>query len=184
FKDKGDKVDELADKLRKSNGERDISLYWMICGMKLIIVTTDLKAGEHVKRHTDLYFLPFLPLDESGKLLQKKVFQKEDCPPELQDVHDIVLHFAWRRAEEVYADSEIHTTFHLKRKSVSFSSSNKLLEIALWGSKIQKPFTPTLEGTHIESCSSLGLQWSISIKRQIFQSKEWCLRDITFHKHK
>ncbi|MCE3215372.1 hypothetical protein HAX54_002116, partial [Datura stramonium] len=80
-KDKGDKVDEFADKLRKKlNGERDISL-------SRIIVTTRLeKAGEHVKRHTDLYFLPFLPLDESGKLLQKKVFQKEDCPPELQDV--------------------------------------------------------------------------------------------------
>ncbi|PHU21232.1 hypothetical protein BC332_06339 [Capsicum chinense] len=52
-----------------------------------IVVTTRLeKVGEHVKCYTDLYFLPFLTPDESCGLLQKKVFQKEDYPPELQDV--------------------------------------------------------------------------------------------------
>ncbi|MCD7464726.1 hypothetical protein HAX54_053292, partial [Datura stramonium] len=52
-----------------------------------IIVTTRLEnVGKHVKYHTDPYSLPFLPPDESCKLLQKKVFQQESCPPELQDV--------------------------------------------------------------------------------------------------
>ena len=46
-----------------------------------IVVTTRLeKVGEQVKYHTDPYSLPFLTKEESCKLLQKKVFQKEDCP--------------------------------------------------------------------------------------------------------
>ncbi|KAH0709058.1 hypothetical protein KY284_010485 [Solanum tuberosum] len=56
-----------------------------------IVVTTRLEeVGKQVKYHTDPYSLPFLPLDESCKLLRKKVFQKEDCPPELQDVSQAV----------------------------------------------------------------------------------------------
>ncbi|PHT38877.1 hypothetical protein CQW23_22450 [Capsicum baccatum] len=103
-KDKGDKNDILADKLRKSlMGKRylivlddmwdgmawdELSLCFPDVGNRSrIIVTTRLeKVGEHVKHYTDLYFLPFLTPDESCKLLQKRVFQKEDCPPELQDV--------------------------------------------------------------------------------------------------
>ncbi|PHT39476.1 hypothetical protein CQW23_23049 [Capsicum baccatum] len=38
----------------------------------------------NVMHHIDPYTLPFLPPDESRKLLQKKVFQQEGCPPELQ----------------------------------------------------------------------------------------------------
>ncbi|KAH0675253.1 hypothetical protein KY285_023054 [Solanum tuberosum] len=34
----------------------------------------------------DPYFLPFLTPEESCKLLQKRVFQQEGCPPELQNV--------------------------------------------------------------------------------------------------
>ncbi|KAH0730365.1 hypothetical protein KY289_001553 [Solanum tuberosum] len=55
------------------------------------LVTTRLeKVGEQVKYHTNPYFLPYLTIEESCKLLQKKVFQKEDCPPELQDVSQTV----------------------------------------------------------------------------------------------
>ncbi|OIT07704.1 putative late blight resistance protein -like r1b-16 [Nicotiana attenuata] len=51
-----------------------------------IIVTTRLEVvGKQVKYHTDPYSLPFLTTDESLKLLQKKVFQKE-IPHELQNV--------------------------------------------------------------------------------------------------
>ena len=56
-----------------------------------IVVTTRLEeVGRQVKYHTDSYFLLFLPLDESCKLLGKKVFQKEDCRPELHDVSQAV----------------------------------------------------------------------------------------------
>ncbi|KAM3359131.1 hypothetical protein P3S68_022064 [Capsicum galapagoense] len=103
-KDKGDKDDILADELRKSLMKKRYLIVlddmwncmtWdnlRLCfpdggNRSRILVTTQLeKVGEHVKRHTDLYFLPFLTPDESSKLLQKKVFQREDCPPELHDV--------------------------------------------------------------------------------------------------
>ncbi|PHT67670.1 hypothetical protein T459_27157 [Capsicum annuum] len=103
-KDKGDKDDILADELRKSLMKKRYLIVlddmwdcmtWdnlRLCfpdggNRSRILVTTRLeKVGEHVKRHTDLYFLPFLTPDESSKLLQKKVFQREDCPPELHDV--------------------------------------------------------------------------------------------------
>nr|XP_016498898.1 PREDICTED: putative late blight resistance protein homolog R1A-3 [Nicotiana tabacum] len=52
-----------------------------------IVVTTRLdKVAEDVKHHSDPYFLPFLTPEESRELLQKKVFQNEACPPELNDV--------------------------------------------------------------------------------------------------
>ncbi|PHT33616.1 hypothetical protein CQW23_25416 [Capsicum baccatum] len=103
-KDKGDKDDILADELRKSLMKKRYLIVlddmwdcmtWdnlRLCfpdggNRSRILVTTRLeKVGEHVKRHTDLYFLPFLTPDESSKLLQKKVFQREDCPPKLHDV--------------------------------------------------------------------------------------------------
>ncbi|CAN4090764.1 unnamed protein product [Withania somnifera] len=103
-KDERDKDDILADKLRKSlMGKRylivlddmwdymawdDLRLCFPDVGNRSrIVVTTRLeKVGEYVKCYTDLYFLPFLTPDESCELLQKKVFQKEDFPPELQDV--------------------------------------------------------------------------------------------------
>jgi len=52
-----------------------------------IVLTTRLEeVAKQAKHHTDPYYLPFLKPDESLKLLQKKVFQQEGCPPELQDV--------------------------------------------------------------------------------------------------
>ncbi|KAM3222489.1 putative late blight resistance protein R1A-3 [Capsicum chacoense] len=102
--DKGDKDDVLADILKKNltwkrylivlddmwDGAAwdDFCLCFPDVGNRSrIVVTTRLeKVGEHVKRYTDLYFLPFLTPDESCKLLQKKVFQEEDFPLELQDV--------------------------------------------------------------------------------------------------
>nr|XP_009777374.1 PREDICTED: putative late blight resistance protein homolog R1A-3 isoform X1 [Nicotiana sylvestris]XP_009777375.1 PREDICTED: putative late blight resistance protein homolog R1A-3 isoform X1 [Nicotiana sylvestris] len=103
-KDKVDDIGELADMLRKSLiGKRylivlddmwdfmawdDLRLCFPdVVNRSRIVVTTRLeKVGEHVKCHTDLYFLPFLTPEESRKLLQKKVFQNEACPHELQDV--------------------------------------------------------------------------------------------------
>ncbi|KAM3249926.1 hypothetical protein T459_32335 [Capsicum annuum] len=97
-------VDALADKLRKSLMRKRylIVLDDMWDGMawddlrfsfpdvgnrSRIIVTTRLEeVAKQVKYHTDPYSLPFLPLDESCKLLQYKVFQQEGCPPELRDV--------------------------------------------------------------------------------------------------
>ncbi|XP_049369994.1 putative late blight resistance protein homolog R1B-16, partial [Solanum verrucosum] len=107
-KDNGDKDDILADKLRKSlMGKRYLILLddmwdgtvWddlCLCfpdveNRSRIVVTTRLeKVGEHVKRYTDLYFLPFLTPDDSCKLLQRSVFEKEDCPRKLQDVSQAI----------------------------------------------------------------------------------------------
>ncbi|KAH0664026.1 hypothetical protein KY284_028957 [Solanum tuberosum] len=44
------------------------------------------KVGAYVMHHIDPYILPFLTPEESCQLLQKKIFQQEGCPPELQDV--------------------------------------------------------------------------------------------------
>ncbi|KAH0634511.1 hypothetical protein KY284_037297 [Solanum tuberosum] len=107
-KDKGDKDDVLADMLRKSlTGKRYLivlddmwdGMSWddlwnsfpKVRNRSRIVVTTRLeKVGEQVTCHTDPYSLPFLTTEESCKLLQKKVFQEEDCPPELQDVSQAV----------------------------------------------------------------------------------------------
>nr|AAG31015.1 tospovirus resistance protein C [Solanum lycopersicum] len=107
-KDKGYEDDILADELRKSlMGKRyliilddmwdcmawdDLRLSFPDSGNRSrIVVTTRLeKVGEQVKCHTDPYSLPFLTKEESCELLQKKVFQKEDFPPELQDVSQAV----------------------------------------------------------------------------------------------
>ncbi|XP_049387046.1 putative late blight resistance protein homolog R1A-3 [Solanum stenotomum] len=107
-KDKEDEVGKLADRLRKSlMGKRylivlddmwdcmawdDLRLSFPDVGMRSrIVVTTRLEeVGKKVKNHTDPYSLPFLTREESCQLLQKKVFQKEDCPPELQYVSQAV----------------------------------------------------------------------------------------------
>ncbi|KAH0634523.1 hypothetical protein KY284_037309 [Solanum tuberosum] len=100
----GDKDDELADMLRKRlMGKRYLivlddmwdCMSWddlRLCfpdvkNRSRIVVTTRLeKVGEQVKYRTDPYSLPFLTTEESCKMLQKKVFQKEDFPCELQAV--------------------------------------------------------------------------------------------------
>ncbi|XP_049388203.1 putative late blight resistance protein homolog R1A-3 [Solanum stenotomum] len=103
-KDKGDKDDVLADMLKKSlTGKRylivlddmwdciawdDLRFCFPDVGKSSrIVVTTRLeKVGKKVKYHTDPYFLPLLKTEESCQLLQRKVFQQEGCPPELQYV--------------------------------------------------------------------------------------------------
>ncbi|MCD7462237.1 hypothetical protein HAX54_048114 [Datura stramonium] len=103
-KDKVDVVSDLADMLRKRLMHKrylivlddmwDVAVWEDLIlsfpngeNRSRIIVTTRLEnVGKQVKYHTDPYSLPFLSLDESCKLLQKKVFQQESCPPELQDV--------------------------------------------------------------------------------------------------
>ncbi|XP_009803436.1 putative late blight resistance protein homolog R1A-3 isoform X1 [Nicotiana sylvestris] len=107
FKDNGDKDDVLADLLKRNlTGKRylivlddmwdgmawdDLRLSFPVGNRSRIVVTTRLeKMGEHVKHHTDPYFLPFLTAEESCQLLQKKVFQQESCPQELQDVSQAV----------------------------------------------------------------------------------------------
>ncbi|WMV48514.1 hypothetical protein MTR67_041899 [Solanum verrucosum] len=103
-KDKGDKDDILADELRKILMSKrylivlddmwdcmawdDLRFCFPDVGNRSrIVVTTRLeKVGEQVKYHTDPYSLPFLTTEESCQLLQRKVFQQEGCPPELQYV--------------------------------------------------------------------------------------------------
>ncbi|XP_016463292.1 putative late blight resistance protein homolog R1B-16 [Nicotiana tabacum] len=103
-KGKVDEVGELADILRKRLiGRRYLIVLddmWEIkawedlrlsfpngeTGSRIIVTTRLEEVGKQVKYDTDPYSLPFLTRDESLKLLQKKVFQKEACPPELQDV--------------------------------------------------------------------------------------------------
>ncbi|KAF3638048.1 putative late blight resistance protein -like protein R1B-14 isoform 2 [Capsicum annuum] len=106
--DKGDKEDILADKLKKSlTGKRylivlddmwdgkawdDLRFSFPDVGNRSrIVITTRLEeVAKQVKHHIDPYSLPFLTSDESLKLLQKKVFQQESCPPSLQDVSKAV----------------------------------------------------------------------------------------------
>ncbi|KAM3327422.1 hypothetical protein P3S67_002548 [Capsicum chacoense] len=106
--DKGDKEDILADELKKSltgkrylivlddmwNGKAwdDLRFSFPDVGNRSrIVITTRLEeVAKQVKNHIDPYSLPFLSPDESLKLLQKKVFQHESCPPSLQDVSKAV----------------------------------------------------------------------------------------------
>ncbi|KAM3327412.1 hypothetical protein P3S67_002538 [Capsicum chacoense] len=106
--DKGDKEDILADELKKSlAGKRylivlddmwdvkardDLRFSFPDVGNRSrIVITTRLeKVAKQVKHHIDPYSLPFLTSDDSLKLLQKKVFQQEGCPPLLQDVSKAV----------------------------------------------------------------------------------------------
>ncbi|MCD9560041.1 hypothetical protein HAX54_018470 [Datura stramonium] len=107
-KDEGDKDDILADKLRKSLvGKRYLIVLddmWDLkawddlrlsfpsdeIGSRIIVTTRLEEVANQVKHHTYPYSLPFLKPDESLKLLQKKVFQQESCPPELQIVSQAV----------------------------------------------------------------------------------------------
>ncbi|PHT39455.1 hypothetical protein CQW23_23028 [Capsicum baccatum] len=106
--DKGDKEDILADELKKRltgksylivlddmwDGKAwdDLRFSFPDVGNRSrIVITTRLEeVAKQVKHHVDPYSLPFLTPDESLKLLQKKVFQQESCPPSLQDVSKAV----------------------------------------------------------------------------------------------
>nr|XP_033509296.1 putative late blight resistance protein homolog R1B-12 [Nicotiana tomentosiformis] len=103
-KNKVDKDDELAHMLKKSlMGRRYLIVLddmWDVKawddlrlsfpndenGSRIIVTTRLEEVSKQVKQHTDPYSLPFLTQEKSCQLLQKKVFQQEDCPPELQDV--------------------------------------------------------------------------------------------------
>ncbi|KAH0781311.1 hypothetical protein KY290_000909 [Solanum tuberosum] len=107
-KDNGDRDDVLADMLRENlMGKRYLIVLddmWDCVawdGLRLsfpdvgnrsrIVVTTRLeKVGKHVMHHIDPYSLPFLTTEESCQLLQRKVFQQEDCPPGLEDTSQAV----------------------------------------------------------------------------------------------
>ncbi|PHU21160.1 hypothetical protein BC332_06267 [Capsicum chinense] len=106
--DKGDEVGKLSGMLRQSlmtkrylivlDDMRD-GMAWDelrlsfpdVGNRSRIIITTRLEeVAKKVKYHTDPYSLPFLALNESCKLLQKKVFHQEGCPTELQVVSEAV----------------------------------------------------------------------------------------------
>ncbi|KAG5632695.1 hypothetical protein H5410_004412 [Solanum commersonii] len=71
--------------------EVEVAIDSILAQYNIFWLTTQLeKVGEQVKYHTDPYSLPFLTTEESCKLLQKKVFQREDCLPKLQDVSQAV----------------------------------------------------------------------------------------------
>ncbi|PHU21240.1 hypothetical protein BC332_06347 [Capsicum chinense] len=105
--DKGDKEDILAYELKQSlTGKRylivlddmwdgkawdDLRFSFPDGNRSRIVITTRLEeVAKQVKHHIDPYSLPFLTPDDSLKLLQKKVFQQESCPPSLQDVSKAV----------------------------------------------------------------------------------------------
>ncbi|KAH0781312.1 hypothetical protein KY290_000910 [Solanum tuberosum] len=109
YKDKGDEDDVLADMLKKKlMGKRylivlddmwdcmawDIDLRLSFLddkkGSRILITTRLEKVDKQIKCHIDPYSLPFLTTEESCQLLQRKVFQQEGCPPELQDVSLVV----------------------------------------------------------------------------------------------
>ncbi|XP_070015993.1 putative late blight resistance protein homolog R1A-3 [Nicotiana sylvestris] len=55
-------------------------------GSRIMLTTRSAEVAKELKHHSDPYFLSFLSDKHSWELLQKKVFQGESCPPELQSV--------------------------------------------------------------------------------------------------
>ncbi|XP_015075892.2 putative late blight resistance protein homolog R1A-10 [Solanum pennellii] len=59
-------------------------------GSRVMVTTRNEKLAMHMRQHTDPYSLPFLNDEKSWELLQKKVFQGENCPSELSNVGPLV----------------------------------------------------------------------------------------------
>ncbi|XP_070043692.1 putative late blight resistance protein homolog R1A-4 isoform X2 [Nicotiana tomentosiformis] len=55
-------------------------------GSRIMLTTRSAEVAMELKHHSDPYFLSCLSDKQSWELLQKKVFQGESCPPELQSV--------------------------------------------------------------------------------------------------
>uniref|UniRef100_A0A1S3XCE3 Late blight resistance protein homolog R1A-10 n=1 Tax=Nicotiana tabacum TaxID=4097 RepID=A0A1S3XCE3_TOBAC len=53
-------------------------------GSRVMVTTRIEEVAKHLQHCSDPYSLRFLTLEESWELLQKKVFQGESCPPNLQ----------------------------------------------------------------------------------------------------
>ncbi|KAK4363067.1 hypothetical protein RND71_018308 [Anisodus tanguticus] len=49
-------------------------------GSRIVLTTRDEEVARQFKHHSDPYFLRFLTVDESCKLLQNKVFHGDICP--------------------------------------------------------------------------------------------------------
>ncbi|XP_009596957.1 putative late blight resistance protein homolog R1B-23 [Nicotiana tomentosiformis] len=54
-------------------------------GSRVIVTTRIEEVAKHLQHRSDPYSLRFLTPEESWELLQKKVFQGESCPPDLQE---------------------------------------------------------------------------------------------------
>ncbi|KAK4719028.1 hypothetical protein R3W88_017366 [Solanum pinnatisectum] len=52
-------------------------------GSRAVVTTRIEQVAKHLQHHGDPYYLRFLTSKESWKLLEKKVFQGESCPPDL-----------------------------------------------------------------------------------------------------
>ncbi|XP_049391850.1 putative late blight resistance protein homolog R1B-12 [Solanum stenotomum] len=54
-------------------------------GSKVMVTTRIEQVAKQLQHHGDPYYLTFLEPEESWKLLEKKVFRRESCPPDLQE---------------------------------------------------------------------------------------------------
>ncbi|XP_070025557.1 putative late blight resistance protein homolog R1A-3 [Nicotiana sylvestris] len=61
-------------------------IYKQVTGNRIMLTTRLKHVAMEVKNCTNPYSPRFLTREASWKLLQEKAFQKETCPPELQDV--------------------------------------------------------------------------------------------------
>ncbi|XP_010320777.1 putative late blight resistance protein homolog R1A-10 [Solanum lycopersicum] len=59
-------------------------------GSRVMVTTRNEKLAMYMRQRTDPYSLPFLNDEKSWELLQKKVFQGENCPLELSNVGPLV----------------------------------------------------------------------------------------------
>ncbi|KAL2531451.1 Disease resistance protein RPP13 [Abeliophyllum distichum] len=57
-----------------------------VIGSRILFTTRNKEVGSKPSRHCVINALPFLSVDECWELLQRKVFQDENCPQELLDI--------------------------------------------------------------------------------------------------
>lgn len=55
-------------------------------GSRIMITTRLLEVADYARNDCLTHHIPFLNLEDSWKLLCNKVFVKEDCPPQLEEI--------------------------------------------------------------------------------------------------
>lgn len=82
----------VLDDIWKLKAWNELQLYFPYhkYGSRIMVTTRVEELAIYVKRYNDPYLLPFLKDEKSWELLQKKVFQGENCPLELCSVGPLV----------------------------------------------------------------------------------------------